>query len=143
MKRLFSTVNKCLFSSDFPNLASETSSYNKTLYNHLRKQADKDSLLNAEFMTLSQKTGDSDLSKLNEMRKQIANNSQQVKLYQEFRELFSQLSECAEIVQKETDQELKQLAKAEMEELQESVVAHSQDIVEVIIPKVDADKRDC
>jgi peptide chain release factor 1 len=94
-------------------------------------------------MTLSQKTGDSDLSKLNEMRKQIANNSQQVKLYQEFRELFVQLSECAEIVQKETDQELKQLAKAEMEELQESVVAHSQDIVEVIIPKVDADKRDC
>ena len=77
------------------------------------------------------------------MRKQIANNSQQVKLYQEFRELFVQLSECAEIVQKETDQELKQLAKAEMEELQESVVAHSQDIVEVIIPKVDADKRDC
>ena len=30
-----------------------------------------------------------------------------------------------------------------MEELQESVVAYSQDIVEVIIPKVDADKRDC
>ena len=30
-----------------------------------------------------------------------------------------------------------------MDELQESVVTFSQDIVEVIIPKVDADKRDC
>ena len=54
MKRLFSTVNKCLFSADFPTLASETSGYNKTLYNHLRKIADKDAALNAEFMTLSQ-----------------------------------------------------------------------------------------
>lgn len=89
MKRLFSTVNKCFFSSDFPILASETSGYNKTLYNHLRKKADRDAALNTEFMDLSQKAGESDLNKLNEMRKQIANNSQQVKLYQEFRDLFS------------------------------------------------------
>jgi len=72
MRRLFSTVNKCLFSSDFPILASETSSYNKTLYNHLRKQADRDAALNAEFMALSQRTspgGENDLLKLNDMRK--------------------------------------------------------------------------
>ena len=78
MKRLFSTVNKCLFSVDFPLLASETTSYNKTLYNHLRKIADRDAALNAEFMTLSQNTttsSEGDLHKLNEMRKQIANNS--------------------------------------------------------------------
>ena len=55
----------------------------------MRKKADRDAALNTEFMDLSQKAGESDLQKLNEMRKQIANNSQQVKLYQEFRDIFS------------------------------------------------------
>ena len=46
IQRLFSTSQKtpglCLFSTDFPLLTKDVNSYNKALYNHLKRKSDLD-----------------------------------------------------------------------------------------------------
>lgn len=54
---------------------------------------------------------------LNDLRKQIAQNSQHLKLYQELQRLFTAIRDCQEL-HKETDAEIKQMAEQEMAELQ-------------------------
>lgn len=108
--RLFSTINakaECLFDKDFPALAPKVSSLNKSLYSYLQRVNVEDTKLNAELLQLSSAEASSQNSDhLQTLRKQIAENSQKVKLYDDFRKSFEQFLECQEMLDSE-DSELK------------------------------------
>jgi hypothetical protein len=61
---------------------------NISLYNFLDKTATEDAQLNAELIQLSQKEGEQDVERLTGLRKQIAEKSQQVKMYEELKAIF-------------------------------------------------------
>lgn len=107
----------CIFSADFPFLTNEVTGLHKALYNHLRKSHEEDEAVQAELLHLSTTTDSIDNPKMNDLRKQIASNSQQVKLYHRLRQTLDSLAECSEILAKESDPELKSLAESEMEDL--------------------------
>ena len=139
---MFST---CFFSEDFAPLKNDQdiTQYNKTLYNHLRKAFDKDQVYATEFMDLTSKTDDQSINRMSDLRKVMAANSQQVKLFNDYRKLFEQLSESYELLDMEEDKETKELVKEEIEEIFEQIEEQAEDIVEVIVPENDSDKRDC
>ena len=90
--RLFSTINakaECLFVKDFPAIAPKVSSLNKSLYSYLQRVNAEDTKLNAELLELSSaETSSHNSDHLQNLRKKIAENSQKVKLYEDFRSSF-------------------------------------------------------
>ena len=75
--------SSCGFSEDFPALETVTNSYNRALYNHLRRINEKDQAMQAAFMELTAVKDESSESEKNEksqhemetMRKAMAKNS--------------------------------------------------------------------
>lgn len=75
--RTFSTqpaVPKCGFSEDFPAITKTMSTYNKALYNHLRKVFVVDQALQVTFMELTDKVDEKSQSEMARLRKEMANN---------------------------------------------------------------------
>ena len=64
-------------------------------------------------------------------------------MYSEVKDMFVSMHECQEILTKEKDPELKMLAESEYEDLEGSLGETTDEIIENILPKVDADARDC
>ena len=83
--RMFSAG--CGFTADFP-LLVETSSYNRALYNHLRGIYMIDQEHQAKFMSLTEKTDEKSQAQMTELRKEMATNSQKVKMFEELKHLF-------------------------------------------------------
>jgi hypothetical protein len=79
------TFSACHFTTDFPTI--DTGEYSKTLYNHLKKHKLKCNKLNSEFMDMTSKD-DACTVTMGALRKQIAENSQQEKLFNNYRDLF-------------------------------------------------------
>ena len=64
------------------------SSYNKALYNHLRKVFVKDQELQETFMALTDKVDEKSQSEMARLRKLMSVNQQQVKLFEDFKSLM-------------------------------------------------------
>jgi len=80
---------------------------------------------------------------LNDLRKEIAKNGQKVKFYSNMRSILVQIHDCTQLALKEQDPEIKQMAEAEKKDLLELLQEETDEIIEVIIPKVDADSKNC
>jgi len=67
-----------------------------------------------------------------------------VKLFKEYRQLFDQMQECQAILgDKDEEKEMVDIAKEEMEGIEEQIDEQAEEIVEAILPKSDADARNC
>lgn len=73
----------------------------------------------------------------------MTDGAQQVKLFADFRDLFRQLADVQYILATEKpNSELREIAESERVELIGSISSYCEEIVDVIIPKLDADSRD-
>ena len=100
MRRHFSAVNSCIFSEHFPVLKEETTQYNKTLYNHLYKAYKTNEDLTKDFLEISRNNAEkqtpdpADILKLSQIRSKLTELSQQVKLFEDFKQSFSSMQDC-------------------------------------------------
>ena len=134
----------CGFTEDFPAMTQKTSKFNKALYNHLRKSYRLDQELNTRFMALAEKQDDKSLAEMELMRKEMLQYEKQVKLFSDIREMHERAHECHGIVNEpEDDEEMKDIAKEELAEVEEQIEEFSEEIIDEILPKSDADSRNC
>ena len=110
----------CGFTEDFPTMTSKTSKFNKALYNRLRKSYRLDQELNTRFMALAEKQDDKSLAEMELMRKEMLQYEKQVKLFSDIREMHERAHECYGIINEpDDDEEMKDIAKEELVEVQE------------------------
>ena len=65
-------------------------------------------------------------------------------MFDELKQLFVSYSENYDIIQEpDEDKELKEIAQDEIHSLEEQIEEMTEDIIDVILPKSDADQRDC
>ena len=101
-------------------MTEKTSKFNKALYNHLRKSHRLDQELNVRFMELAEKQDDKSLAEMELMRKEMLQYEKQVKLFSDIREMHERAHECYGIINEpDDDAEMKDIAKEELEEVQE------------------------
>ena len=95
-------------------------------------------------MELTQKADDKSQLEMSKMRKQMTEQGQQVKLFEQLKEFFDQTKENLQIIaDPEEEQDFKDIAKEELQKVKEQIDELSEEIVEIILPKSDADQRNC
>ena len=78
------------------------------------------------------------------IRRGMLKYEKQVKLFTDVKEMHERASECHGIINEpDDDKEMKDIAKEELEEVTEQIEEFSDDIIEEILPKSEADSRNC
>ncbi len=74
----------------------------------------------------------------------MAKNAQKVAMYDDLKKLFVACEENTQICNEpEEEEELKEIAREELESLEEQIEELADEIIDVILPKSDADQRNC
>ena len=95
-------------------------------------------------MVLTEKEDEKSQLEMKELRKTMAQAAQQVKMFENLKSLFNQADENMAIVNDaEEEKEIQEIATEELESIKEQVDDLAEDIIDVILPKSDADQRNC
>lgn len=95
-------------------------------------------------MALTEKVDEQSQEEMSILRKEMGKSAQKVSMFDELKKLFSACDENTQICNEpDEDEELKEIAKDELESLEEQIEELAEDIVDVILPKSDADQRNC
>jgi len=107
---------------------------------------DKVELIEDKYKDLTQKIGDPEvINRQSEWQKYIKDHAELepiVMKYREYKELVSGIEESKQILQEESDEELRELAKMELSELEEKLPSIQDELKILLVPKDPNDEKD-
>lgn len=107
---------------------------------------DKVELIEDKYKDLTQKIGDPEvINRQSEWQKYIKDHAELepiVMKYREYKELVSGIEESKQILQEESDEELRELAKMELSELEEQLPSVQDELKILLVPKDPNDEKD-
>ena len=107
---------------------------------------DKVELIEDKYKDLTQKIGDPEvINRQSEWQKYIKDHAELepiVMKYREYKEIISGIEESKQILQEESDEELRELAKMELSELEEQLPSVQDELKILLVPKDPNDEKD-
>ncbi len=107
---------------------------------------DKVELIEDKYKDLTQKIGDPEvINRQSEWQKYIKDHAEIepiVMKYREYKEVISEIEESKQILQESSDEELRELAKMELSELEENLPSIQDELKLLLVPKDPNDEKD-